>query len=252
MGNDTTEVAITRLNGEGRYAMQDPVVREYSLTIFLNHQEVISLLCSPTKLEYLTLGFLLSAGLIEDREDVKDLRVDEQIGMAQVETGMARNFSNKWMLGSSGGRTSNLIREPTKSEADIRISASTIFSVVESFLVKSSSFKNTGALHSAALFDETGIKIFREDIGRHNAIDKILGECFWEEISTSKAPMITSGRISSEIVLKVARRKVPILISKSAPTDQGVRLANDLGITLVGFVRGNRMNIYAHEWRILA
>jgi FdhD protein len=192
----------------------------------------------------------LSAGLIEEREDVKNLRVDEQTGTVDVETRAAREFSPKLILGSSGGRTSHPVRATMRSEAEIRISARTVFSVVENFLVKSNSFKNTGALHSAALFEEKGIKLFREDIGRHNAIDKILGECFWEGISLSKTPMITSGRISSEILLKVARRKIPILISKSAPTDQGVRLAKDLGITLVGFVRGNRMNIYANDWRI--
>jgi len=76
------------------------------------------------------------------------------------------------------------------------------------------------------------------------------GECFWEGVSTTNQAMITSGRISSEILLKTARRKIPLLISKSAPTNQGVRLANDLGVTLVGFVRGRRMNIYANDWRI--
>lgn len=89
-----------------------------------------------------------------------------------------------------------------------------------------------------------------EDIGRHNAIDKIFGECILRGIPTDDRIIITSGRISSEILLKVAKRDIPILISKSAPTNLGVRLANDLGVILVGFVRGERMNVYTNGWRV--
>ena len=107
-------------------------------------------------------------------------------------------------------------------------------------------------MHSAALCDTTNIIVFSEDIGRHNAIDKIFGECLLNDITTDDHIIITSGRISSEILLKVAKRNVPLIVSKSAPTDLGVRLADELGVTLVGFVRGKRMNVYTHAGRITA
>jgi FdhD protein len=89
-----------------------------------------------------------------------------------------------------------------------------------------------------------------EDIGRHNAIDKIFGKCLLEDIPTDDRVIITSGRITSEILYKVAKRGIPITISISAPTNLGVRLADNLGITLIGSVKGKRMNVYTNDWRL--
>ncbi|MFU8796917.1 MAG: formate dehydrogenase accessory sulfurtransferase FdhD, partial [Dehalococcoidia bacterium] len=111
-------------------------------------------------------------------------------------------------------------------------------------------FRTTGGVHSAALCDARDILLFSEDIGRHNAVDKIFGRCLLDDISTDDRIVVTSGRISSEILLKVARRNIPIIISKSAPTNLGLKLAGDLGVTLIGFVRGKRMNVYTHDWRV--
>jgi FdhD protein len=121
---------------------------------------------------------------------------------------------------------------------------------VREFQHRSQVYRTTGGVHSAALCDTGSILLFNEDIGRHNAIDKIFGECILRDISVDDRIIITSGRVSSEILLKVIKRNIPILISKSAPTDLGVRLANDLGVTLVGFVRGERMNVYSNGWRV--
>ena len=137
-----------------------------------------------------------------------------------------------------------------KVESQIGISAIKVFTLVKEFQHRSQVFRTTGGVHSAALCDTKGILIFAEDIGRHNAIDKILGECLLRDISTDDRIIITSGRISSEILLKIAKRNIPMLISKSAPTDLGLRLAHNLGVTLIGFVRGERMNVYTHGWRI--
>jgi len=123
--------------------------------------------------------------------------------------------------------------------------------MAKEFQQRSQIFRTTGGVHSAALCDTEGILVFSEDIGRHNAIDKIFGECILRDIPTDDHIIITSGRISSEILLKIAKRNVPILISKAAPTNLGISLANDLGVTLVGFVRGKRMNVYANEWRVV-
>jgi len=139
-----------------------------------------------------------------------------------------------------------------KVESQIGVSTPEVFALVSEFHHRSQSYRATGGVHSAALSDAKGILVFSEDIGRHNAIDKVFGECFLKDIPTDDRMIITSGRISSEILLKAAKRKIPVVISKSAPTNLGVKLATDLGITLIGFVRGKRMNVYTHSWRLMA
>jgi FdhD protein len=98
--------------------------------------------------------------------------------------------------------------------------------------------------------EDGNILIFSEDIGRHNAIDKIFGKCLLEGIQADDRMIITSGRVSSEILLKAAKREIPIIISRSAPTNLAVKLADKLGITLIGFARGRRINIYTNDWRV--
>jgi len=94
------------------------------------------------------------------------------------------------------------------------------------------------------------IVAFGEDIGRHNAIDKVLGECILQSIKIKGLVLMTSGRVTSDLLIKAARARIPIIVSRSAPTDIAVGLARDLGITLIGFARGSRMNVYSNEWRI--
>ena len=137
-----------------------------------------------------------------------------------------------------------------KVESRTEISTPEVLALVNEVQHRSQIYRATGGVHSAALCDTKDILVFSEDIGRHNAIDKIFGECILNDIATDDHIIITSGRISSEILLKVAKRNVPLIVSKSAPTNLGVRLADDLGVTLVGFVRGKRMNVYTHAWRI--
>jgi len=122
--------------------------------------------------------------------------------------------------------------------------------LVREFQGSSDIYVATHGVHSAALCDTKSILVLSEDIGRHNAIDKIFGECILEGISTNDRIIVTSGRVSSEVIHKVAKRGVPIIISLSVPTDLGVRIADDLRITLIGFVRGKRMKIYTHAGRV--
>ena len=112
-------------------------------------------------------------------------------------------------------------------------------------------FESTGGLHASALFDLDGNFIsVREDVGRHNALDKLLGYALQQGMSTRDLILVFSGRMSSEVVLKAAKIGVGVLLSKSAPTDLALKLAQDLGITCVGFIRRGEMNVYTHPERI--
>ena len=127
-----------------------------------------------------------------------------------------------------------------------------IFDLVSCFQKSSPGYVATHGVHSAALCDDNRILVFHEDIGRHNAVDKVFGECILKDIPTQDRILVVSGRISSEILHKVSRRDIPIIVSVSAPTNLGVKLAEQLGITLVGSVRGKKMMVYTNDWRIPA
>ena len=235
------------------------VAREFPLTIILNNQELVTLLCSPKDLNYLAIGFLFSEGLLESKDEIKKIIVDDQRGVVRVETkddkALANELIFKRLITSGCGRGASFysaadVQKQSKVESRMEISTGEVLSLVRDFQQHSQIYRTTGGVHSAALCDTKSILVFHEDIGRHNAIDKIFGECVLKDIPTGERVVVTSGRISSEILLKVAKRNIPIIVSKSAPTDLGVKLAHDLGITLLGFVRGKRINVYTNDWRI--
>jgi FdhD protein len=251
------KIPIFRVTGTTGREDQDPVVIEIRLSIVLNGRELVTLLCSPEKPEFLAAGFLCSEGLIAAKEDIREITFDEEKGLVAVATReprrIAGNILSRPLIGSSGGKGAvpdAELRQAVENHSRITLSSRRVFELMDDFAQRSHVFKITGGVHSAALCTSQEIILFSEDIGRHNAIDKIFGECLLRDIPLEDRIFLTSGRVSSEIVLKVARRNIPILISKSAPTTIGVKLAREMGITLIGFVRGRKMNIYSHVWRI--
>ena len=258
-GNETERLPILRLSEESISSIEDVVVREFPLTIILNNQELVTLLCSPANLRYLAVGFLVSEGLLSSKDEIKKIIVDDRHGVVRVETEgepVTDVLFNRLMTSGCGRGASFYsaadVQSQMKVESRIQVSTYEVFSLVNEFQQRSQIFRATGGVHNAALCTTESILVFNEDIGRHNAIDKVIGECILSGISTYDCVIITSGRISSEILLKLAKRNIPIVISKSAPTNLGVRLADDLGVTLVGFVRGKRMNVYTNSWRVKA
>ena len=251
---------IQRHTNDGVEDIEDVVIIEAPITIILNNQELVTLLCSPIDLKYLAIGYLFSEGLLNDKSDIERVSVDEDKGIVRIETIAEKQpegeLAFKRLITSGCGRGASLYsladaQTLAEVKSDMAISAAEIFALVKQFQNQSEMFKETGGVHSAALCDTNSILIFKEDIGRHNAIDKIIGQCVLNDIPMDDRIILTSGRISSEILFKVLKRNIPILISRSAPTSVGVKLANDLGITLVGFVRGTRMNVYSHPQRII-
>jgi FdhD protein len=260
MESEIERIPILRLTEESRSNIEDVVAREFPLTIILNNQELVTLLCSPKDLNYLAIGFLFSEGFLESKDEISKIIVDDQRGVVRVETRVDKALTNEFLfkrlITSGCGRGASFysaadVQQQAKIESRMEVSTGKVLSLVREFQQRSEIYRTTGGVHSAALCDTQSILVFNEDIGRHNAIDKLFGECVLKDISTDERMVITSGRISSEILLKVAKRKIPIIVSKSAPTDLGVKLANNLGVTLLGFARGKRINAYTNDWRIV-
>lgn len=253
------KVAILRVTEEGRTETEDVVAEEFPLTILLNNKELVTLLCSPFDMDSLAVGFLFSEGLLKSRDEIGKIAVDAQRGLVRVETrGNIEPDSNlltKRFITSGCGRGASFysaadVGDVAKVESRTAISAHDVFALTREFQHHSEVYRSTGGVHSAALCDTKNILVFAEDIGRHNAIDKIFGHCLLNNIITDGHIIVTSGRVSSEILLKVVKRTIPIIISVSAATNLAVKLAGDLGLTLIGFVRGKRMNVYSNGWRI--
>ncbi len=250
-------IPIIRITGIERIDDEDAVAVEFNLSIVLNGQELVTLLCSPEKFEFLAAGFLCSEGLIKTKEDMRDIALDTEKGVIAITTKEAGKFAgnilSRRLIGSSGGKgtiQNRDLQQRVRNNSRTTVSSYEVIALMGDFIQRSEVYKATGAVHSAALCTSQKIIVFSDDIGRHNAIDKVFGECLLMDIPVEDRILLTSGRVSSEILLKVAKRDIPILISKSAPTKMGVELAHNLGITLIGFARGITMNVYSHPWRI--
>lgn len=259
MENEAERFNAVQITDEGRGNVEIVVAREFPVTIILNGQELVTLLSSPKGLDYLAVGYLSSEGFIKTKEQVKNVIVDEQRGVVRVDTTeevqSAQDVVFKRLITSGCGRGASFYSAvdvgSQKVTSQMKISAGEIFDLVMAFQHASELYLATHGVHSAALCDNQKILVFSDDIGRHNAIDRIFGKCLMEGMSTEDRIILTSGRVSSEILHKVAKKGVPVIVSISAPTNLGVRIADSLGITLVGGVRGRRkMNIYANDWRV--
>ena len=258
MEDEVERFPVLRITKEGRSGIDEVVAREFPVTIILNDQELVTLLCSPKNLEYLAVGFLSSEGFLKNKDEIKKILVDDERGVVRLETVEAKELAEgvlfKRVISSGCGRGASFYSAADaasqKVESRMEISADEVFTLVNEFQHGSEVYLATHGVHSAALCDRQSILVFSEDIGRHNAIDKIFGKCLLEDISTDDRVIVTSGRISSEILHKVSKKGIPVIISISAPTNLGVRLADNLGITLISGVRGKRMTVYTNDWRV--
>ncbi|KAA0566816.1 formate dehydrogenase accessory sulfurtransferase FdhD [Bacillus sp. CH30_1T] len=239
---------------------EDDIVIEFALTIFINGEEFATMVCTPTHLEELVVGFLGSEGAIFFKDDITDLSIDENGGFAYVKLKSKIDTSQKQFskrfIGSCCGKSrqfylQNDVRTAKTSMIKTTIHASQCILLMTMMQENSHVFKNTGGVHNAALCTPNKIIIDRADIGRHNALDKLYGYSLINKIAVRDKILVFSGRISSEVLLKAAKIGVGIVLSKSAPTDLAIKLAEDLNITTVGFIRGKSFNVYSHPQRII-
>lgn len=260
MGDEVDKLTVVRYSDGGLSSTEEYVAREAPVTIIFNNQELATLLCSPSELNYLAVGFLFSERLIEKKDQIKKVLVDDKRGTIRVETvediEPAREIMFKRLITSGCGGGTSLYRAADAAidriKSEVVITADEIFSMTGKFQHRSQIYLKTHGVHSAALYSGNDMVVFCEDVGRHNAIDKIIGKCLWEGIPTRDRIIVTSGRVSSEILYKIAKAGIPIIISISSPTNMGVRIAGEMGITLVGSARGTRFTVYTYPERVKA
>ncbi len=245
---------------EGKNTLWQHVVKEMPLTIMLNGEELATVVCSPHSFELLAIGFLVSEGVLQSRDELKEIAcrpeqgvvwVDTTNGEARIDGFLKRNFASCCGKGRPALHYLNDYEQLQPILHETHFAARELLGLVALLDEEADTFRLTGGVHEAALAHREGIVVSYEDIGRHNALDRILGYTFLNDIDTSDKVVMLSGRIASEMLTKVARIGVSVVVSRSAPTCLSIDLAEQLGITLVGFARGNSLFVYAHPERIV-
>lgn len=256
-----TDVRVTKIRGDRMYVTEDLIVREVPVTLFLNGKEFVTLLCSPDSLEELAVGFLCSEGILQQPPDLKSININSEEGLVYIEATVSqteKTLINRYNTACYGRDRSifyfiNNIKNVSTVKTDfIKITPGQVLTLTDRLEQMSLLFRETGGVHNAALCNNVEVILFYEDIGRHNAVDKIFGKSFLSGITLEDKLLIFSGRISSEILLKAAQMGIPIIISRSAPTALAIDIADKLGITVVGFAHGDKLNIYTHPKRVTA
>jgi FdhD protein len=243
---------IMRRHDAAVEVMEDYVAIEKKVRISVNGKEVISLYCTPLMIRELVVGLFLTEGIL------KGLFCAEKISIEYGDEIMVNipaegDVSTEGMVitsGCVGGMTFTGRNYSQDIKDDCVFDSGTIRVLFKEFRQRAELFRLTGCVHGAALSDDREIFVFAEDIGRHNAVDKVIGHCILENIPFAGKMLLASGRLSSEMVSKCARWGLPVVASRAAPTDLAIEIAEKSGLTLIGFVRGERMNIYANAQRV--
>ncbi len=235
----------------GRFDGRDlAVVRERPLSIFVNGGELATLLCSPNELEALVVGFLYFEGVIDSLDDLEELRLEEAEGWAEVR--VARPFRPRRRIftsGCTGGITFSFDYAPPLDSGQM-VEGGRLYPLLYAMYQRATQYQASRGIHAAGLADGREVLLVAEDVGRHNAVDKIQGLALLRGIETTDRILLSSGRISSEMLRKGAKMRTPIIASRTSPTELAIEWAKRLGITLVGYVRPDSFNLYSHPERL--
>jgi len=247
----TPDTVFDRFSGEGWARTSGHLPSEMALAIYVNRQELVTILCTPTKLNCLVLGFLYAEGIISGISDVAKMRVCEEDSLAEV---MLSNPEyelprQRTLTSGCGGGTTYKTQGQT-IESDLVATPKEVLSLVKQLQEQMALYRLCGGVHASALSDTKNLLVVAEDIGRHNTLDKIQGECLLKGLSTKDRLLLSTGRLSSEMLLKAAKMQVPVVVSRHSPTGSAVSLAYDLGISLVGHAHGNSLSVYSHPERL--
>jgi len=237
-----------RVQGNRAHEVAGEVVREQPLTIHVNGAKFLTLLCSPIKLEALVVGYLWMEKVIEDLAEITRLDVSPVDGRAEVTLAGPVALPTERILtsGCGGGITFRIDhRLFPRLDSALCVAPEALALGMKELFAAAVHYRASRGIHGAALSDGQRLLVVAEDVGRHNAVDKVKGEALMRGIPTEDRILLSTGRVSSEMLLKAARMGVPLVASRTSPTEMAVALAEQLNVTICGYVRGDSLNLYA-------
>lgn len=259
MDQHIRQVKVSRCSNGNMEQKTDFVIQEDVLPVRINGNLFFELVCTPDQPELLAAGYLFTQKIVTDKADIAGIEFDKnnfEVRITLCEKAVNRlNTMDKApkRKGSSGGLLFPESNSGGNSHgADkLRITCGEVLGLIRLHHENSRLFKQTGAVHSCAICNNSRIIRFYEDIGRHNAFDKMAGDLLMNDLSTADKIVTASCRISLEILQKINAARLSMIISNAAPTFAAIQAAEAAGITVIGFARGDRFNIYTHERRVI-
>ena len=256
----TREYPIRRFEADGSKAAADSVITEARVELDVNDGQLrLAMLCLPRDLEALAVGFLVGEGAVQRPEDLHEVKFlpDERkiLATGDFDADVLENIRLRWAWGTScgGGGTSRDMDAPARGSVGPGriLTHRRLQDLSRQFSKQAHMWRLTGGVHACALCGADGVLVFAEDVGRHNAFDKVMGRAFLDGIDVADKLVLTTGRLSAEIVSKAVAARVPMLVSRAAATSLAIELAKRFGVTLVGFLRGRRLNVYTGYQRVV-
>lgn len=253
------QTTVTKIRQEKRFETEDTLIREIKLEIILNTERIGAVMCTPVDQKELAVGYLMSEGIIRSVADISRMQLHNE-GMrieieAAVDSGQIQRLDSEAVVISGCGKSMTANIDPAQIDAkvmrdDYRIAPALLSAQMDQFYTECPLYEQTGCVHTAKLYISEQESFVAEDIAQHNTIDKVMGKALLEGVDTSRAFLMVSGRLSSEMVAKAVMHQIPILASRTASTCLGLQIAEKFGLTLIGFVRNRGMNLYRHPERI--
>jgi FdhD protein len=258
------QVEITKydLSTKTSKKMTDYVAEEKPLHLFVNTTHWATILCSPSNLKEMAVGHLLSEGILKSTTEIKEITLKEKENTCTVKLKPSVNVEDRIKLSrlhtrvipsacGSGSPYQYTGKTPTV-KSTLTVNAQIVFDCVNQLNFKAEVFRQTGGVHAAAIYKADGSLIaIAEDVGRHNAVDKAIGMAALKQTNFDQCFLASTGRLSGDVAFKAAKVGLPIIASLAAALSSGIETAKAANLTLAGFVRGKRMNIYTFDKRIL-
>ena len=256
--NDNTLTQKVQGKDQDNKIIKVKVIKEGSLTIFLNNQEIVTLMCIIDHPKYLAIGYLLNQNMIKTDEKIKSINYDSELKVIVIRTNHKTNYEKilKKKVTTSGCAQGtifgNMYEEIKKIKitSKINIKHKWIYEISKKINLTPSLYLEAGAVHGCVIVDKNEPIIYMEDVGRHNAVDKIAGYMFLNNLPTKNKIFYTTGRLTSEMIIKTVKMEIPILISRSGFTSWGVQLAKQTNLTLIGRAKGKKYIALSGNHRI--